>query len=66
MGIHASHTGDEVQRSKPDAAVYEKAALALGVQPNECVCVESSTTGLQAALRWRVRLSLLCSIMIKG
>jgi len=51
MGIHASHTGDEVQRSKPDAAVYEKAALALGVQPNECVCVESSTTGLQAALR---------------
>eukprot|EP00983_Pelagomonas_calceolata_P130142 1161664-Pelagomonas_calceolata.AAC.7 len=43
--------GDDVPKKKPDPEVYKKAAATLGVQPSECVCIEDSTTGMQAALQ---------------
>ncbi|KAF5830883.1 HAD-like domain-containing protein [Dunaliella salina] len=47
--------GDDVAKKKPDPEVYRKAAASLGVQPSECVCIEDSTTGLQAALQAGMR-----------
>lgn len=47
--------GDDVPKKKPDPEVYKKAAATLGVQPSECVCIEDSTTGMQAALQAGMR-----------
>lgn len=44
------HTGDDVDKKKPDPTIYKVAATRLGVSPAECVVVEDSTIGLQAAL----------------
>jgi hypothetical protein len=39
-----------VDKKKPDPKIYNVAAQRLGVDPAECVVVEDSTIGLQAAL----------------
>jgi beta-phosphoglucomutase-like phosphatase (HAD superfamily) len=39
-----------VDKKKPDPKIYDVAAQRLGVDPAECVVVEDSTIGLQAAL----------------
>lgn len=42
--------GDDVDKKKPDPKIYNVAAQKLGVPPADCVVVEDSTIGLQAAL----------------
>ncbi|KAF6261761.1 HAD-like domain-containing protein [Scenedesmus sp. NREL 46B-D3] len=42
--------GDDVDKKKPDPKIYNVAAQRLGVDPGECVVIEDSTIGLQAAL----------------
>lgn len=41
--------GDEVEHGKPDPAVYLRAARLLGLDPKDCVVIEDSVTGVQAA-----------------
>jgi HAD superfamily hydrolase (TIGR01509 family) len=50
--IFAAYTpaGDDVDKKKPDPKIYNVAAQKLGVAPADCVVVEDSTIGLQAAL----------------
>lgn len=43
-------TGDDVDKKKPDPKIYNVAAQKLGLDPSECLVVEDSTIGLQAAL----------------
>ncbi|KAF8062961.1 haloacid dehalogenase-like hydrolase domain-containing protein [Scenedesmus sp. PABB004] len=42
--------GDDVDKKKPDPAIYALAASQLGVPPGDCVVVEDSMIGLRAAL----------------
>lgn len=42
--------GDEVTRSKPDPEIFLKAAEGLGVSPWQCLVIEDSLNGIQAAL----------------
>jgi beta-phosphoglucomutase-like phosphatase (HAD superfamily) len=42
--------GHDVSKLKPDPLIYQTAAKQLGVQPDECIVVEDSMVGLQAAL----------------
>jgi len=42
--------GDDVDKKKPDPKIYNVAAQKLGLDPSECVVIEDSTIGLQAAL----------------
>ncbi len=51
--------GDDVSRRKPDPEAYHLAATRLGVAPAECLILEDSVTGMEAArtfggglLRW--------------
>jgi HAD superfamily hydrolase (TIGR01509 family) len=39
-----------VDKKKPDPKIYNVAAQRLGLAPSECLVVEDSTIGLQAAL----------------
>ncbi|AOZ73454.1 hypothetical protein BK816_03945 [Boudabousia tangfeifanii] len=43
-------TGDEKLPNKPDPAPYQAAATRLGMNPQECLAVEDSPTGLRSAL----------------
>ena len=53
FGLHKyfSHivSGEDFPRSKPDPAIFEKAASLSGVPKNECVVIEDSTAGVKAA-----------------
>uniref|UniRef100_A0A0C9QNV5 TSA: Wollemia nobilis Ref_Wollemi_Transcript_15522_1674 transcribed RNA sequence n=1 Tax=Wollemia nobilis TaxID=56998 RepID=A0A0C9QNV5_9CONI len=42
--------GDDVQKKKPDPSIYLEAAKRLGVPAKNCLVVEDSVIGLQAAL----------------
>lgn len=42
-------SGCEVERSKPSPDIYIEAAKRLGVEPSECVVIEDSSNGIQAA-----------------
>jgi HAD superfamily hydrolase (TIGR01509 family) len=42
--------GDEVPATKPDPAPYRQAMAALAVDPEECVVIEDSATGVTAGL----------------
>jgi HAD superfamily hydrolase (TIGR01509 family) len=42
-------SSEEVERGKPAPDVYLAAARGLGVEPTECVAIEDSSSGLQAA-----------------
>lgn len=42
-------TGDQFKRSKPDPEIYHYTAKAMGVCEHECLVVEDSTVGIQAA-----------------
>jgi HAD superfamily hydrolase (TIGR01509 family) len=41
---------NDVVRGKPDPEPYERAATLLGVEPRQCIAIEDSPTGAQAAL----------------
>ncbi|MBN2982593.1 MULTISPECIES: HAD family hydrolase [Cohnella] len=45
----AIHTADEVEKVKPDPALYKLALASLGVRGNEAVAIEDSVNGLRAA-----------------
>lgn len=53
FGLHKyfSHivSGEDFPRSKPDPAIFEKAAALSGVPKNECLVIEDSTAGVKAA-----------------
>jgi len=42
-------TGDDVERGKPDPAIYLLSAQRLGVAPDRCVAIEDSPNGVQSA-----------------
>ncbi|NME84244.1 HAD family phosphatase [Clostridium sp. SM-530-WT-3G] len=42
-------TGDDISNGKPDPEIFLKAADKLGVKPEECIVVEDSPAGIQAA-----------------
>ena len=42
-------SGDHVKMGKPDPEIYLLAAKRLGLHPEECVVLEDSTKGIQAA-----------------
>jgi HAD superfamily hydrolase (TIGR01509 family) len=42
-------SGDEVTRAKPYPEIYVKAAAKLGLQPPDCVAIEDSFVGIEAA-----------------
>ena len=42
-------TGDDITKGKPDPEIFLKAANKLGVLPEECIVVEDSPAGIQAA-----------------
>ncbi len=41
--------GDEVKNSKPDPEIFLKAAVGLGVEPENCIVIEDSDSGITAA-----------------
>ncbi len=41
--------GEDVKRKKPDPEAYQLAAARLGLRPSDCLAVEDSPNGLQAA-----------------
>ncbi|MCG8479412.1 MAG: HAD family phosphatase [Spirochaetales bacterium] len=43
-------SGDDVERSKPDPAIFLRTASCLGSAPSECWVVEDSENGVRAAL----------------
>lgn len=45
----AIHTADDVEKVKPDPALYRLAVGSLGVEPGEAVAIEDSLNGLRAA-----------------
>jgi HAD superfamily hydrolase (TIGR01509 family) len=47
--FHAVVSADEVERAKPDPAIYRLAAGKLEVTPDECLVFEDSPTGVRAA-----------------
>jgi HAD superfamily hydrolase (TIGR01509 family) len=48
--FHAVVSVDDVERGKPDPAIYLLAARRLGVEPRECLAFEDSPVGARAAL----------------
>ena len=48
-------SGEFFERSKPDPAIYLKAAELLGVEPEDCVAIEDSTVGITAGYRAGLR-----------
>nr|WP_255376253.1 HAD family phosphatase [Collinsella sp. An2] len=44
-------TGDVVRRAKPEPEIFELAARRLGYSPSECVVLEDSPNGIEAAYR---------------
>jgi HAD superfamily hydrolase (TIGR01509 family) len=48
-------SGDDVDHSKPDPAIYLTAARRIGVSPAECVAIEDAPAGVEAAKRAGMR-----------
>lgn len=42
-------SGEHCQKGKPDPEIFLKAAKALGIEPKNCIVVEDSTSGVEAA-----------------
>lgn len=47
--FHSVVDGNDISHSKPDPEVFLKAAAALGAEPCNCIVVEDSTAGIDAA-----------------
>lgn len=48
-------SGDLLPRSKPDPAIFLQAAAAVGARPADCLVIEDSLAGLEAATRAGMR-----------
>jgi beta-phosphoglucomutase family hydrolase len=44
-------TAEDIERSKPDPEIFLKAAIELGVKPSQCLVIEDSKLGVDAAKR---------------
>jgi HAD superfamily hydrolase (TIGR01509 family) len=44
-------SGDDVERSKPDPAIYQLAAQRLGLTPERCLAIEDAPKGVESARR---------------
>jgi beta-phosphoglucomutase len=53
--FEAATCGEDVVEGKPGPEIFLKTAAALGVEPAQCVVIEDSPIGLQAALRAGMR-----------
>jgi len=49
--FHVILTGDEITQSKPHPEIYTKTAQKLGLLPADCVALEDSFAGIEAAKR---------------
>ena len=49
--VHLYCIADVDYRSKPDPAVFLHAAKQLGIDPTECIAIEDSSHGIQAAIK---------------
>ncbi|MBC8026126.1 MAG: hexitol phosphatase HxpB [Steroidobacteraceae bacterium] len=47
--FHAVVSAEEVERGKPDPAIYQLAARKIGAAPEDCLVFEDSPTGVRAA-----------------
>ncbi|MBS5956468.1 MAG: beta-phosphoglucomutase [Clostridiales bacterium] len=47
--------GNDISRSKPDPEVYQLAAKRLGILPEQCIVVEDSEAGIEAAFACGMR-----------
>src|SRR5699024_11721752 len=47
--VHAIISGEQVARKKPAPDIYRRACVAVDCAPHECVTIEDSAMGLQAA-----------------
>lgn len=54
-------SGDEVERAKPAPDLFLRAAQKLGVEPKECVVIEDSPAGVEAAKNAEMRVVALTS-----
>jgi HAD superfamily hydrolase (TIGR01509 family) len=52
LDVHVSR--DEIPAPKPDPTPYLFAAASIGCQPQECIAVEDSPTGLESALMAKI------------
>ena len=43
-------TGDDVEHGKPDPEIYQLVARELGIRPEQCLVIEDSPAGIEAAL----------------
>lgn len=48
-------TAEDVERKKPDPAIFLAAARRLGLEPGQCAAVEDSPSGIEAATRAGMR-----------
>jgi HAD superfamily hydrolase (TIGR01509 family) len=55
LDVLVTVAGDEVARGKPDPAGYLQAAAAIEVEPDDCVVIEDSPTGVAAGEAARMR-----------
>lgn len=46
--------GDDITNGKPDPEIFLKAAYELGVYPEECIVIEDSPAGIEAAFRGKM------------
>ena len=53
---------EDVMRHKPDPEIYLISAKALGVDSRECIAIEDSVVGAQAALNARME----CYVLLNG
>lgn len=51
QGLDCFLAGDDVKEKKPDPSIYITAAKRLGISARNCLVVEDSVIGLQAATR---------------
>ena len=49
--FHVLVSGAKLPKGKPDPAVFLNSAAALAIQPNECLVIEDSIHGVEAAIR---------------
>lgn len=48
-------TGEEVKYKKPDPEIFDKTADKLGINPEDCLVIESSVVGIEAALSAKMK-----------
>lgn len=58
-------TSDNVEKVKPDPALYQKALKTLGIEPHEAMAVEDSVNGSLAALRAGLHCVVVTNVVTK-